>query len=589
LEKKTKFESSQISVPLWIIYSRVPVDIARMSDFDGISSCHSPSEDYFKCAMNEAQNNGAVAYLLPEDQYLLISNKLQEDEIFEDTDIEDLSSTEVIDFVSPIGRIRLRKIIDKDKNEQVVPSLKVYGKNNITVQNAEKFKHNVKIWAQKYFNEKFSWDDKNFTLVGGTYEDTNYEINTMLKDVYGSKLSQLGIEPEEIKITKSGYGYENIHFPKDFEDNNELDEATEQARDDYKDKLERKLTDRFSHDRGFLEDINVNFEEDSIELSILMPEIDIETSFSSIDFYHNFGGLNVRFILNRNREKLKIGFLNLNLFGNFEFENDYRHFAQREQQVQTAFNRINSLISKSLPETLYNGLFSVYENNYKDRIETKIYLYNLLVEKNALDDKEEYKIDLDKLTENNIEFLSSYNEKLYITVMANFYKVCQYAEIYIENNKLQHLISNQDFLKFFSSNYVKFRELFTLKYYEEILSFAETIEMEMDGISHTSLYDFIKENMNIFDLYSTLTIHFEYDSPKLATWDRPKRVPMSVGGNDFVYNLSRYNINDIEIALKNHKIIKLLNRFSNMETFMTYQKIVEITFDVLKDLYDDII
>lgn len=586
LEKKTKFESSQISVPLWIIYSRVPVDIARMSDFDKISSCHSPSGDYFKCAMNEAQNNGAVAYLLPEDQYLLIKDNLQEDEIFEDTDIGDLSSTEVIDFVSPIGRIRLRKIIDKDGNEQVVPSLKVYGRNNITVQNAEKFKHNVKIWAQKYFNENFSWDDKNFTLVGGTYEDTGYEIKTMLKTVYESKLSQLGIKPEEIKIIKRGYGYEDIHFPEE-EDNSELEEAIEQARDDYKDYLERLITDRFSYVPGFLEDVNVDFEEDSIEFSILTPEIDAEKigSRSAIDFYHNFNGLDVHFVLVRNREKLNIIFQNLNLFADFEFEDDYRHFEQQEQRVWNAFNRIDSLISKSLPETLYNSLISTDEDIYKDRIETKIYLYNLLVEKNALDDKEEYKIDLDKLTENNIEFLSSYRENLYITNMANFYKVSEYSEIYIKNNKLQHLIRNQVFLKFLYSNYVRFVELFMLKYYKEILSFAETIKMEMDGISRTSLYDFIKENMYIWHLYWSLASHFEGDSPK----DGPKtiylKLPMHVDSSDYVYKLSQYDINDIKIALENHKIIKLLNRFSEMSTFMTYQKVVEITFDVLKDLY----
>ena len=55
-----------------IVITRDPVDMFRMSDFDQISSCHSPpsrpspsGNDYYKCAVAEAMGHGAVAYVVP--------------------------------------------------------------------------------------------------------------------------------------------------------------------------------------------------------------------------------------------------------------------------------------------------------------------------------------------------------------------------------------------------------------------------------------------------------------------------------------------------------------------------------------------
>ena len=55
-----------------IVITRDPVDIFRMSDFNQISSCHSPpsrpspsGNDYYKCAVAEAMGHGAVAYVVP--------------------------------------------------------------------------------------------------------------------------------------------------------------------------------------------------------------------------------------------------------------------------------------------------------------------------------------------------------------------------------------------------------------------------------------------------------------------------------------------------------------------------------------------
>ena len=59
-----------------IIITRHPIDVLRMSDFDNITSCHSPAsrtsayQSYYKCAVAEAQGHGAVAYVVETEDLL---------------------------------------------------------------------------------------------------------------------------------------------------------------------------------------------------------------------------------------------------------------------------------------------------------------------------------------------------------------------------------------------------------------------------------------------------------------------------------------------------------------------------------------
>ena len=82
----------------YIIYSRHPIDVFRMSDHEGIQSCHSlPSEkgepafdQYNKCALSEAYGNGMIAYIIPAKNFKMFPptqeslDKVGDQEIFYD-------------------------------------------------------------------------------------------------------------------------------------------------------------------------------------------------------------------------------------------------------------------------------------------------------------------------------------------------------------------------------------------------------------------------------------------------------------------------------------------------------------------------
>jgi len=95
-----------------IIISRSPVDVLRMSDFQGFKSCHSQPEDYgdssyFYCTLAEARNQGAIAYLVKTDDLETVN--LNAPEIFADPQ-------RGIKGIYPLQRTRLRRIVDNNVN-----------------------------------------------------------------------------------------------------------------------------------------------------------------------------------------------------------------------------------------------------------------------------------------------------------------------------------------------------------------------------------------------------------------------------------------------------------------------------------------
>tara|TARA_R110000824_G_scaffold92217_9_gene223930 strand:+ start:9799 stop:12288 length:2490 start_codon:yes stop_codon:yes gene_type:complete len=103
-----------------IIITRDPVDVWRMSDFENISSCHSPPSrggggEYYKCAVAEAHGHGAVAYVVKTSELLenTASNSIEEAE-------EDIQKGEVFGDdarfggagfdIMPVQRGRLRQL-----------------------------------------------------------------------------------------------------------------------------------------------------------------------------------------------------------------------------------------------------------------------------------------------------------------------------------------------------------------------------------------------------------------------------------------------------------------------------------------------
>jgi len=188
-----------------IIVTRHPIDVLRMSDFEDITSCHSPPsqegvyQSYYKCAVAEAQGHGAVAYVVSTDDLLKATGAknieeaesvIQSGEIFED----ETRGGDIGLGITPESRIRLRKFAYyqdnvlssvggslkpknwNDGSELAVPEIRVYGRNIPGLLNR------ITSWASATQDiesiqdfpktESGKLDGENFYLFGGTYFDT---------------------------------------------------------------------------------------------------------------------------------------------------------------------------------------------------------------------------------------------------------------------------------------------------------------------------------------------------------------------------------------------------------------------------------
>lgn len=156
-----------------IVISREPIDVLRMSDHKDIKSCHSQGGLYFNCAITEAKNKGAVAFVVSNDDLSKIN--LEDTEIFKDPQRD-------IDGIVPLSRIRLRKFINKkDGYELAVPEKKFYGQEFPDFLNS--------LTSYVLDNQQEVLDGKrprmnDFKLVGGSYQDTNAGdmFNNLFKD-----------------------------------------------------------------------------------------------------------------------------------------------------------------------------------------------------------------------------------------------------------------------------------------------------------------------------------------------------------------------------------------------------------------------
>ena len=158
-----------------IIVSRAPIDVLRMSDFQDIQSCHSPGNNYFQCAVAEAQGHGLVAFVVENEEWKRAAEEhnieLQDEEIFADR-------SRGKSGLFPKSRVRLRKFeytspFDDDRNEMAVPETRTYGKNfpNLAAT--------IYDWAQeaqpevkRITDERVYPEFDSFIRRGGSYEDT---------------------------------------------------------------------------------------------------------------------------------------------------------------------------------------------------------------------------------------------------------------------------------------------------------------------------------------------------------------------------------------------------------------------------------
>jgi len=199
--------SSQYS----IILTRDPIDILRMSDFDKITSCHSPpsrgggQQTYYKCAVAEAQGHGAVAYVVNTEDLLHATNtgniesaqqEIQEGELFADE--ARAGNHPHHENIEPISRVRLRQMRyfdwekydagEDDGTEVAVPENRVYGVG------IPGFVDRVVKWARENQEEVISnmprsggkVDLDDFKIFGGSSEDTSRK--TLLAQLTGLSL-----------------------------------------------------------------------------------------------------------------------------------------------------------------------------------------------------------------------------------------------------------------------------------------------------------------------------------------------------------------------------------------------------------------
>jgi hypothetical protein len=199
----------------YVVFSRHPIDVFRMSDHAGLNSCHSlPSSDekgnlsrydeYNICALAEAHANGMIAYALnpddfeePPTQDLL--DQYEDEEFFSDDD-------RGVDGFSPVGRIRIKNVgflADKGDYSEIltrvaVPEKRSYG-DTIPgfVEHVNKVLARTQRTKIQDIVDKFNGnvDLRRFLRVGGSYEDNS--MTQMIPEFFGQVLDREDLEFEQ--------------------------------------------------------------------------------------------------------------------------------------------------------------------------------------------------------------------------------------------------------------------------------------------------------------------------------------------------------------------------------------------------------
>ena len=167
----TKANEFYFSKGYSIILSRVPVDILRMSDHDGWTSCHAPAGGYFKCAYEEAVEGGAIAYVV--NQKDIKELDINNPEIFADLERN-------VGGISPISRVRIRRFINKKEGLEIaLPEKRIYGQNmpgfyqKVAEFLYSKEKNEIQSVKDLLKNEFAYFNLDDWQNTGGTYEDNS--------------------------------------------------------------------------------------------------------------------------------------------------------------------------------------------------------------------------------------------------------------------------------------------------------------------------------------------------------------------------------------------------------------------------------
>jgi hypothetical protein len=252
----------------YVIISRNPIDVLRMSDHENIHSCHSEGGSYFDCAISESRGNGLVAYIvkssdvndyLSENDVKSLSS-LDKKEIFKDPE-------RAIDGLSPISRVRLRKYVNEERGyEFAAPELRTYG------ENLPGFVNFVKDWAWLKQGDIFKEDDgsvelpnpRELVMYGGSYRDNH---DSEIVDSFFSKGTD-----------------EKLEFHGDFRN-----------KTDYEDNGDEELMNELANKRNELQDIVLSYNSSNPGFSY-QSSVDLDEdefyfyTTMTVNFYVNLKG-----------------------------------------------------------------------------------------------------------------------------------------------------------------------------------------------------------------------------------------------------------------------------------------------------------
>ena len=225
-----------------IVITRDPVDMFRMSDFNEITSCHSPpsrpdrNTSFYKCAVAEAAGHGAVAYVVDKTDLLAAADaetlpeaesNIQEGELFAD----DTRGSHVgyeMDLV-PLSRIRLRQYryydspgLATDAADYAKPSIE--GSTQLAVPETGAstygldipgFLERIEEWAREHQQKAMAAVPKTskgkiesgaFVLYGGSYEESRTAgavgRRKMLASFFGVRFDEMTGEPRQDTSTE---------------------------------------------------------------------------------------------------------------------------------------------------------------------------------------------------------------------------------------------------------------------------------------------------------------------------------------------------------------------------------------------------
>jgi hypothetical protein len=185
-----------------VIISRSPIDLLRMSDNRILHSCHAEGGQFFHCAIAEAKNGGAIAFLVNTDGLSGITeDELQNEEIFEDL-------SRGVRGITPFSRIRIRRYESTaEANFSVaIPDTKIYGRN------IENFYDTVKNFLkQKQFSGEMNVDEihnryMNRALVrkGGSYQDHGVGDAHIFNNMFDTQIFRGNLEYDDKETEGQG-------------------------------------------------------------------------------------------------------------------------------------------------------------------------------------------------------------------------------------------------------------------------------------------------------------------------------------------------------------------------------------------------